>query len=119
MTNLSVQDAEEQRKGRKEQEEGEERERGLQERARLQRGWPGVCPSDEDVGQRLRRTCLPEKHTHAEICSAYRVDFIFLHECALSYLCELQPEPGSGEMRLRLEECKNIYSVNMSSIFFY
>ena len=40
--------------------------------------------------------------------SAYRVDFIFLHECALSYLCELQPEPGSGEMRPRLEECKNM-----------
>ena len=51
---------------------------------------------------------LPEKHTHAEICSAYWVEFVFLHECALSYLCELQPEPGSGEMRLRLEECKNM-----------
>ena len=44
MTKLSVQDAEEQRKGRKEQEERKERERGLEERAGLQGGWPGVRP---------------------------------------------------------------------------
>ena len=43
MTNLSVQDAEEQRKGRKDQEEGEERERGAEERVGVQGGWAGVC----------------------------------------------------------------------------
>merc|ERR1711971_113944 len=52
---FSVQDAEEQRKGRKEQEEGKERERGFEERASLQGGWPGVCPGDKDVGQRTSR----------------------------------------------------------------
>ena len=44
VTNLSVQDAEEQGKGRKEQEEGKERERRLEEGARLQGGRPRVCP---------------------------------------------------------------------------
>merc|ERR1719239_329653 len=55
VTKLSVQDAEEQRKGRKEQEEGKERERGLEERAGLQGGWPGVRPGDKDAGQRTPR----------------------------------------------------------------
>merc|ERR1711971_1227016 len=52
---FSVQDAEEQRKGRKEQEERKERERRFEERARLQGGWPGVRPGDKDVGQRTSR----------------------------------------------------------------
>ena len=49
MTNLSVQDAEEQRKGRKDQEEGEERERGAEERVGVQGGWAGVCPGEAQV----------------------------------------------------------------------
>ena len=49
VTNLSVQDAEEQRKGRKDQEEGEERERGAEERVGVQGGWAGVCAGEAQI----------------------------------------------------------------------